>query len=78
MKLVVSILSIFLLASCDCSCDVTQYGKHKYHRGDIAYRKIDDHKILILDTIRSPNCELAYQVSDGDDNTGRVDEIELK
>lgn len=78
MKLVVSILSIFLLASCDCSCDVTQYGKHKYHRGDIAYRKIDNHKILILDTVRRLDCELAYQVSDGDDNSSLIYEIELK
>jgi hypothetical protein len=77
MKLVVIILSIFLLTSCDCGCDVTKYGKFKYQKGDIAYNKISDIKILILDTIRV-DCELYYEVIDTDADYYHISEVELK
>lgn len=78
MKLLVIILSIFLLASCDCGCDTTEYGKHKFHRGDIVHTKISNDKILILDTIRLDYCELAYSITDKNGDEGYAYEIELK
>ena len=78
MKLLVIILSIFSLASCGCGCDTTEYGKHKFHRGDIVHTKISNDKILILDTIRLDYCELAYSITDKFGDEGYAYEIELK
>jgi hypothetical protein len=77
MKLVVIIFSLILLASCSCDCDVQKYGKFKYQKGDIAYNKISDIKILILDTIRV-DCELYYEVVDTDNAYYHISEVELK
>lgn len=77
MKFLAVILSIFLLASCDCGCDIQEYGKHKYQKGDVVYNKISDIKILILDTLRV-DCELYYEVVDTDNDYYHVSEIELK
>ena len=78
MKLVVIILSIFLLTSCDCGCDVTKYGKHKFKIGDVVYHKISNKKMLILDTVRL-DCELSYDVVNSEeDHDYYVSEIELK
>ena len=77
MKFLAVILSIFLLASCDCDCDIQKYGKFKYQKGDVVYNKISDIKILILDTLRV-DCELYYEVVDTDCDYYHVSEIELK
>jgi hypothetical protein len=77
MKLVVIIFSLILLTSCDCGCDVTKYGKHKFKKGDVVYNKISDIKILILDTLRV-DCELHYEVVDATNNYHYASEVELK
>ena len=77
MKLVAIIFSLILLASCSCDCDVQIYGKHRFKKGDVAYNKITDIKILILDTTRR-GCELEYKVVDADYDYYYISEVELK
>jgi hypothetical protein len=77
MKLIVIIFSLILLASCSCDCDVQIYGKHRFKKSDVAYNKITDIKILILDTLRV-DCELYYKVVDADYDYYYISEVELK
>jgi hypothetical protein len=78
MKFIAVILSIFLLASCDCGCDVREYGKHKYKIGEIVHEKVSDSKLIVLDTLRGAECKLRYNVKDRYGDTEWISEIELK
>jgi hypothetical protein len=79
MKLVVIILSVFLLTSCDCGCDTVKYGKHKFNKGDIVHHKVSNQKLLIVDTVRMSECELSYNVVNSEEEHDYyVSEIELK
>lgn len=79
MKLVVIIFSLILLASCDCGCDPSVYGKHKFKKGDIVHHKVSNEKILITDTVRDMKCYPAYDiVNSGESHDYFVSEVELK